>query len=206
MDSVALLDVRHAAEYNPTALFVDQHGLTEFQPGIWRAEANPNYDVAIAPIDPEQWGRISGRVQPLSMSEIRNSTISLYGGRHSLFRGIAGENAQLGAPLEVGPFSRAIARRRRRAQVDENIFELLWSPPEVTVTTGTDAEVRARLKKDNPAGFSGSLVWNTRFVELGRDLATWAPEQALVTGLLRRYDPGTGTLLVYESEHLLQWR
>jgi hypothetical protein len=33
----------------------------------------------------------------------------------------------------------------------------------------------------------------------------WRPEDAAVTGLLRRYDASTGTLLAWRVEHLLAW-
>jgi hypothetical protein len=36
----------------------------------------------------------------------------------------------------------------------------------------------------DPHGFSGSLVWNTRFVELGCNIDTWTPDDAVVTGLV----------------------
>jgi hypothetical protein len=89
--------------------------------------------------------------------------------------------------------------------VDASVFEMCRSPRNATVTSGTDTAVRVRFKFDNPAGFSGSLVWNTRFVELGCDLSTWTPDDAAVTGLLRRLDPDDSTLLAWRVEHLLNW-
>ena len=88
---------------------------------------------------------------------------------------------------------------------DANEFEMLWSPSNATVTSGTETGVRDRFKYQDPGGFSGSLVWNTRFVELGCDLSKWSHARAAITGLLRRYDPATCTLLVWRVEHLLKW-
>jgi hypothetical protein len=82
---------------------------------------------------------------------------------------------------------------------------VLWDPTQITKTSRTSEEVCDRVKHDHPGGFSGSLVWNTRFVEHGCDLSRWRPSDAVVTGLLRRYDVGTGTLLVWRVEHLLNW-
>ena len=79
------------------------------------------------------------------------------------------------------------------------------SPEETWITSGTSDEVRCRVKYNNPAGFSGSLVWNTRFVELGCDFQKWCPNEAVVTGLLRRFDEDTNTLLVWRVEHLHGW-
>lgn len=38
-----------------------------------------------------------------------------------------------------------------------------------------------------PPGLSGSLVWNTRFVEVSAAGAVWTPECAKVTGILKRW-------------------
>jgi hypothetical protein len=38
-----------------------------------------------------------------------------------------------------------------------------------------------------PQGFSGSLVWNTRFIEVTQRAECWSPECAQVTGILKRW-------------------
>lgn len=38
-----------------------------------------------------------------------------------------------------------------------------------------------------PPGFSGSLVWNTRYVEIRQQGGTWSPDDAVVTGMLKRW-------------------
>jgi len=88
---------------------------------------------------------------------------------------------------------------------DDQIFEILWCPEEASITSGTSDDVRARFKYNDPAGFSGSLVWNTRFLELKCDFQKWNPSEAVVTGLLRRFDEDTNTLLVWRVEHLHAW-
>jgi hypothetical protein len=88
---------------------------------------------------------------------------------------------------------------------DADIFEILWNPPSTAVSSGTSDQVRSTFQHSNPAGFSGSLVWNTRFVEKGCDLSNWNPQDAVVTGLLRRWDYATKTLLAWRVEHLLAW-
>ena len=53
---------------------------------------------------------------------------------------------------------------------------------------------------------SGSLVWNTKFLEVTQTGETWDPERhAVVTGMLRRWDQDTSSLLVWRVEHLLNW-
>lgn len=52
---------------------------------------------------------------------------------------------------------------------------------------------------------SGSLVWNTRYLETRESGRNWSPDDAVVTGLLRRWDEKTKTLLVYRVEHVRTW-
>ncbi|MBA8845725.1 hypothetical protein FHW02_003811 [Ochrobactrum sp. RH1CCR137] len=63
---------------------------------------------------------------------------------------------------------------------------------------------RAMMAQDS-GGFSGSLVWNTRYLECVSAGREWKPEQAVVTGLLRRWDTSTKTLLAWRVEHLRAW-
>jgi hypothetical protein len=117
---------------------------------------------------------------------------------------LAGENAYISA-FGADVTLTAYCSQEKEGTGDAHIFEVLLSPRNATVTTGTDAAVRGRFKYDDPAVFSGSLIWNTRFVELGCNISNWSPSDAVITGLLRRYDSDTGTLLVWRVEHLLTW-
>ena len=69
-------------------------------------------------------------------------------------------------------------------------------------SNGTSAEARKNMKFSNPRGFSGSLVWNTRFLETGGDLTTWSPSDARVTGLLKRFEEENLLLLATPIERL----
>lgn len=51
-----------------------------------------------------------------------------------------------------------------------------------------------------PPGFSGSLVWNTRFLELG--IENWKPSCARVTGLIWGWPPSATSLIATKIEHL----
>lgn len=88
---------------------------------------------------------------------------------------------------------------------DSEIFEILWSPPHARITSGTDPKARTTVRFNDAGGYSGSLVWNTRFVEMGCNLNRWSPGEAQVTGLLRRWDTTTTSLLAWRVEHLLAW-
>jgi hypothetical protein len=200
---VQLLSCQHVAIFNPTAFYIDDGGTSQLEPGIWCMEPNPNKDVAVALVSPEEWSHLSGSARPLPMSRFaqRHSTAE-----HELlfFRGIAGENAYISA-FGTDVILSGYCSQEKEHTGDENIFEILWGGSETAVTAGTDNGVQGRVKYDDPAGFSGSLVWNTRFVDLGCDFSKWSPDKARVTGLLRRYDPNTDTLLVWRVEHLHEW-
>jgi hypothetical protein len=65
----------------------------------------------------------------------------------------------------------------------------------------------------NPHSMSGSLVWNTRFVECALDKKDWTPEEAVVTGLLWSWPDEhhvVATRIEYVRSFLLsaldQWR
>ncbi|PZO47634.1 MAG: hypothetical protein DCF16_17475 [Alphaproteobacteria bacterium] len=120
------------------------------------------------------------------------------------FHGLAGENAYVGFG-GLDDIMTGYCSQEKADSGDDEIFEILWQPLEAQVTEGTSVDEKERLRYDDPKGFSGSLVWNTRFVELGADLSRWRPTDAVVTGLLRRWDTSTKTLLVWRVEHVLAW-
>lgn len=88
---------------------------------------------------------------------------------------------------------------------DAQIFEMFWEPDKTQYSCGTTDEARAAVKFEEPPGLSGSLVWNTRYLEVTNAGNVWTPEDAVVTGLLRRWKEKTKRLLVWRVEHLRQW-
>ncbi len=85
------------------------------------------------------------------------------------------------------------------------VFEIFWEPGMAAFTARTSDETKANMKVEKPPGFSGALVWNTRFWEVSASGREWRPDDAVVTGLLRRWDRDTKTLLVLRVEHLQEW-
>lgn len=120
------------------------------------------------------------------------------------FRGLAGENAYLGFG-NLDAIVTGYSGQEKPGSGNSEIFEIEWEPTGTKITTGTTSSIAKRVKFDDPSGFSGSLVWNTRFVELGSNLQRWSPADAVVTGLLRRWDTQSKTLLVWRVEHLRSW-
>ena len=61
------------------------------------------------------------------------------------------------------------------------------------------------MKYEDPRGFSGAMVWNTRFIEAHASGEAWSPEMAVVTGVLNRWDRDANTLLVLPIERFNGW-
>jgi hypothetical protein len=201
-EGIKVLTCAHVAQHDPDVYFVDGYGSYQARPGVWCADPNKAVDTAFAPVVPMEWARLPRSAQPLPMSRFAE--------RHApvecellFFRGIAGENATYVGPFGADVVISGYCSQEKKGTSDANIFEMLWDPLQASVTTGTETEISSKVKYVNPAGFSGSLVWNTRFVEKGCDFTKWTPRDAMVSGLVRRYDVKTKTLLGWRGEHLL---
>lgn len=148
------------------------------------------------------------------MSDIANGgeTVDLiYIGRHQIaqqeellfFRGFAGENAPYAFGVHQAIASGYCSQEKFvETPQDRSIFEMFWEPGEIRFTSDTAEEA---VKAQDAGGFSGSLVWNTKYLKCRNAGREWVPDQAVVTGLLRRWDTATKTLLVWRVEHLRAW-
>ena len=197
-----VLTCEHVASLQPHEHeYYGHDGLLKL-PVTWRADPPP-IDAAIASITPAHWRSVQHAAAGLALS--RFAPVHRPVEKELLFfRGFAGENAT----LQIG-YSRLIATGYCSQELpgsgDGDVFEMLWNPPATTISSRTGKDVRSMFQHNNPGGFSGSLVWNTRFVETGSNPSTWSPRDAVVTGLLRRWDFATKTLLVWRVEHLNAW-
>jgi hypothetical protein len=201
---VGILTCEHVARLSPSAFFIDGTGSVQLQPGPWRTEPDPRKDVALSAVPAAEWAKVAGRASPLPRSRFAAHHEAIKD-ELLFFRGIAGENVDYVGNFGVDAIISGYCSQEKHDTGDSETFEMLWKAGHATVTTGTEDAVRDRVLYDHPGGFSGSLVWNTRFVELGCDLSTWTPDKAIVTGLLRRYDETTETLLVWRIEHMRAW-
>ena len=201
-DGIELLTCEHVACHDPFHHQFYGHEPLLFLPVNWRVDPYP-VDAAIAAVPRTHWASVSHKAKPFGMGR--------FAARHQpveheifFFRGIAGENVSVGA-YHSSMILSGYCSQEKPGIAASDIFEILWHPAGTTITRGTSPDIAKQVKYDDPAGFSGSLVWNTRFVEKGCDLSTWTPEDAQATGLLRRWDTSTKTLLVWRVEHLLAW-
>lgn len=81
-----------------------------------------------------------------------------------------------------------------------NYFSLIYNPEKARSVDPANA-----ISLSDPHGLSGSLVWNTRRVECGRQNRPWSPELAQVTGMLCRWDSSTSTLIAVRIEVILDF-
>jgi len=197
-----LLTCEHVARFDPKGIYVDGAGYGELEKlGSWDLDAS--VDVALASLPQATWSAISGRAGLLSTGKFARRHEAVYR-ELFFFRGIAHQNANVSAFGTEATLT-GYCSQRVPGTADPKIIEIEWNPERAQFTTGTAPEVARRIRKDDPAGFSGSLVWNTRFVRRGSDLRKWKPTDAVVMGLLRRFDDKRNRLLVLKQEHLWTW-
>lgn len=80
-------------------------------------------------------------------------------------------------------------------RLDEHFhFALDYRPDVATPLDGSDLPT--------PEGFSGSLVWNTRFVEFAARQRPWSADDAQVTGLVWGWWSSSGCLVARRAEHV----
>lgn len=172
-------------------------------PGPWREDPAP-IDASFAEISTGMWGATAHSADEVSIASFASRHQVVDPAELLFFRGYAGENAGFAWNTHQANSS-GYCSQEVKGGGDNEIFEMFWEPQQAQLTTGTPDDARAAMKFDDPQGFSGSLVWNTRYREVTVSGAAWSPVDAVVTGLLRRWDTQTKTLLVWRVEHLRQW-
>lgn len=198
-----LLTCEHVAREQP--MHYRFHGSDDIweHPGPWTMEQHP-IDVAVAPISDTAWNACQHRGATIPYSKFAKIHTLADKAELLFFRGYAGENAHYAFRVHQTNGS-GYCTQQKEGTGDAQLFELFWEPEHTQFTSGASAEALEEMKFQNPCGFSGSLVWNTRYLEVSRQDRKWSPEDAVVTGLLRRWDPDTRTLLVWRAEHLRAW-
>ena len=198
-----LLTCEHVAREQPIHYRFNGSDAVYEHPGPWTMERHP-FDVAFARITDGQWTATEHQAESVLSARFAELHRISQQAELLFFRGYAGENAAYGFGIHQADGTGYCSQEVADAG-DDQIFELFWDPQQGHITTGTTAEAASAMLFDNPGGFSGSLVWNTRYVEITAAGKAWSPGDAVVTGLLRRWDDKTKTLLVWRVEHLSAW-
>jgi hypothetical protein len=174
--------------------------------GPWEENGHPSSDVAIAAMSDPLWNATRHMAVPVPYNRFAAEHRPVQRGEILFFRGFAGENARYAFGVHEANGTGYCSQQKQVLEApDPSIFEILWEPQETKVASDTSDEARGAIKFEDPGGFSGSLVWNTRYLENQKSGREWTPECAVVTGLLRRWDYHTKTLLVWRVEHLRAW-
>jgi hypothetical protein len=200
---VFILTCEHVAKFAPLSFSFNGALEVYKHPGPWTAQAHP-IDIAFAPLGSNVWTANAHRAAAISYEDFATNHHVSEQAELLFFRGFANENANHAfgtyEAKATGYCSQEIL-----GSGDESIFEMFWEPQQTAFIEGTPDEIRSSIKYDDPGGFSGSLVWNTRYLETVASGRNWTPLDAVVTGLLRRWDTKTKSLLVYRIEHVRTW-
>lgn len=161
-------------------------------------------DTAFAPVPSAMWNAKPHNARPIG--------IDTFAQRHEpirdellFFRGFAGENAKYGFGIHQADATGYCSQEPHVEPPAPELFEMMWHPDRTEFTPTTSDEIKSAMKHSDPRGFSGSLVWNTRFVEKSARRERWKPEDAIITGLIQRWSEERGTLVALRGEHLTEW-
>jgi len=161
-------------------------------------------DVAFAPIRSEIWNAEPHSALTISFGRFAIKHEPL---RDELlfFRGFAGENAYYGFGIHEANATGYCSQEPHAPPLAPELFEIIWKPEKMEFTSETSDEMQKKMTHADPHGLSGSLVWNTRYVEKCAADEMWRPEDAVVTGLLQRYAAERETVVALKVEHLRAW-
>jgi hypothetical protein len=162
-------------------------------------------DIAFVSLDDAVWNASEHLAKTIPFERFAHEHRTVDRAELLFIHGFAGENSKYGFETLNSDATAYLVQQKEDAAANDKIFELFWEPQETSFTETTPSAERTQFRFQNSGGLSGSLVWNTRFCEKLSDGSTWSPEDAVVTGLLRRWDTATKTLLALKVEHLRTW-
>ncbi len=202
-DQRILLTCEHVAVKQPMHhRFFGDDSVFEHR-GPWYMDPHP-IDAAFAALSDAAWQAVPHQAAAVPLGKFATKHQPSEQAELLFLRGFAGENADYGFGIHQTNGS-SYCSQEKAGTGDAQIFEMFWEQENTAYSQEAQAEDRANVKFKDAHGLSGSLVWNTRFVEVTSKSGEWSPEDAVVTGLLRRWDEDTKTLLVWRVEHLNAW-
>jgi hypothetical protein len=171
--------------------------------GHWEMDAHP-IDTAVTVIPDTAWEACEHRADKITSERFASKHSISEQAELMFFRGFAGENAHYAFGVHEANGT-GYTSQEKLGSGDDQIFEIFWQPSDIQYTENTSAGTKRAIRHENPEGLSGSLVWNTRYLEMYTKVGTWSPCDAVVTGIVRRWDPNTNSLLVWRVEHIRDW-
>lgn len=164
--------------------------------GDWQQHCQP-VDVAISE---EGLSSCPPTLQCISPNQIADCHTIMHDTELLYFYGFSGENSKLVMETLITYGVGYLTQQNRDMPDNETDFEILWPSGSEKLSPGTSDEARKLIRFSNPEGFSGSLIWNTRFMETGCNIDTWSPSDARVTGILKRFDQNNSVLIATRIE------
>ena len=146
----------------------------------FHAEAPHPVDAAIVTVEPLAWEELAGDSR--AVTQDRFAPFHAPTPYELLFtRGYASENSQFVHDTLTTGATGYLARQASLPQHSDVIEQFHFA-----LEYRRDAAVQAFGERGlpDPESMSGSLVWNTRFVEVSLQGKAWTPADAVVTGLL----------------------
>jgi len=171
--------------------------------GDWKEEKHP-VDIAYTKISNQAWSATEHEASAIPSNRFADKHAPYCKEELIFFHGFSGENAKY-VFGEYHANGTGYCTQEKQNTGDNKVFELFWNPLETKFTPASSDLVRNNVRIDDPSGFSGSLVWNTRYMEMVSQGKDWSPECAVVTGLLRRWDTKTKSLLCLRIEHVSEY-
>lgn len=158
-------------------------------------------DCAFSLISDQVWSGLP-QLQPHSARAIPADNVALahtpFENELMFFRGFAGVNSTFMFNTLLSSATSYLTRETPlpAGWGDSRFHFAIHYPPAkaISLDPGRDLPI--------PKGFSGSLVWNTRYVECTTKDIHWTPEEAQVTGIVWGWPSGTSTILCTRVEHL----
>lgn len=154
-------------------------------------------DVAICEIDDAIWTHAShkGRAIPIERFATSHSPVD---GELLFVAGYAGDRSRF---LFGELHSERLEYLTQTDQMpnghgDPDFHFALYYRPDLAITTNPRSAGLPR-----PPGWSGTLVWNTRFAEMTKNGKEWSPSDAQVTGMVWGWPSSDACLLATKVEH-----
>lgn len=161
------------------------------------AMAPDPYDVAVARIPCGLWQAVphQGTPIPRDLFALTHHPVE---DELLFFRGFAGENSAFAFEVLASHSTSYTTQEVKDADAPDSryFFYLHHQPEKVTVIDSKNTRF------ENPSGFSGSLVWDTRYLQCAQQQAAWSPEMARVTGLVLRWTPSDPGIVALRVEQL----
>lgn len=199
-----VLTCEHVARFQKTAML----GMTQFGaqfavsiPGAFSLVEYP-IDIAVSFIPDKNWGLVShtAKCVDLEMFAKKHEPVE---GEYLYVYGFPGDDAVTGfgqhhhrglAVLSHEQAFSEILNQEIPTPLENYHFCIPYNPEHAILLDGQDPLL------SKPPGMSGSLVWNTRYVEVTSQGREWSPEDARVTGVVWGHSTKASVLIATRVE------